>query len=302
LDYILRAEGPVTALNRNHVLSRVVIASLACGVLVACSALIDLNGLASSGAPDDAAAEGSQKSNGEGGAGDGGATSGEGGATSGDGGCTLGFCACEGDAHTVCDDFDEGDPTTRWKFASYGGATIGFVMDGSVSPPVSALSVGQTATASMNLEGIMMPTNPPTSTKGRAEMDVVVETADSASGNGGAHGTCPLRIDFGKSTIRFSFYSDQSGIEQLVGPATVNYVPLATAFPAGTRGRLGLWYDTTARTCGATWNGVELAPTCKLASQIPSESDQVIVSAGIDFERPPSSAWVIRMDNYTFDD
>jgi hypothetical protein len=219
----------------------------------------------------------------------------------GDSSCDAGFCACAADAHSFCDDFD-GVPTgADWLTVQDPGGTLAYEKNGVFSPPISVLASAD-ALASGNLRESLSLIQTPQVTRLRVELDMAIERSDPTTGKfDGTHAFCPLSITLqpGDQTIRINIYGDRADLEQLSAGNVVDDVLLPVPVGTGARGRYGVWFDTKARTCGATFNGVERSFDCKLNAAITGGAASVLL--GIDFVRPPTSAWRVRMDNVTLD-
>jgi hypothetical protein len=218
-----------------------------------------------------------------------------------DGSCNAGFCACEGKNHSLCYDFDTPLSIAAWGAPSSSpGASFDFVDAGAISPPTSLLArVPATTTEGWAYLSLIEQRQ---ASKVRLEADIVIEDGDTTpSNNQGEHGVCPMRIMIGpsESEFRVSFYADGVDFEQLVTgtAAGAGRVPIPTG--VGTRGRVGIWVDVNAKTCGVTFDGQERLAGCTLPSGF--QAGAAGIDIGILFVRPKTSAWTIRQDNVTID-
>jgi hypothetical protein len=224
---------------------------------------------------------------------------------SGDGGvdatvtCDAGFCACQGAGHDLCFDFDGLQAITGWKSATESGGTVEFVDAGGFSPPASMrarIPALQSGTGIAYLELLEQRA----ASKLKVEMDIAVDEGDTVPNNGnGVHGACPMTFRFSSgSEIRVDLYAEHGDVEQIAGGGfSADDVAIPTA--AGARGRIGLWVDIPAMTCGLTFDGVEKLPACKLRSGFTAGTS--LIRLGLAFVRPPTSSWAIRVDNVTID-
>jgi len=217
-----------------------------------------------------------------------------------DGGCDAGFCACAGNAHSFCDDFDSVPTGANWTIVQFGAGTIAYDRNDAFSPPVDVLATAQPLMTG-NLSESIVATAPQTVTRGRVEVDMAIELGDPAGPMDGTHGFCPISVTLqpGDQTLRLNIYGDSADVEQLSGTMSVADQPVDVPTGTGARARYGLWFDTKARTCGVTVNGVEKMSTCVLDPSIKGGIPSV--GLGIIFVRPPTSAWRVRMDNVTAD-
>jgi hypothetical protein len=215
--------------------------------------------------------------------------------------CEAGFCACVADAHSFCDDFD-GVPTgAAWTTTQEPGGSIAFEKSDAFSPPVSVLATSDALSGGNARESLNLIQTPQV-TRLRVELDMAIELSDPTTGKfDGTHAFCPLEITLqpGEQTIRLNIYGDRADLEQLLAGNVVEDELLSVPVGTGARGRYGVWFDTKARTCGVTFDGVEKLPDCKLAPAITGGAASILL--GIDFVRAPSSAWRVRMDNVTLD-
>jgi hypothetical protein len=94
-------------------------------------------------------------------------------------------------------------------------------------------------------------------------------------------------------------YADGVDFEQLLKTQSAGTGPVSIPTGVGTRGRLGIWIDVNANTCGVTFDGQEKVPNCTLPSGF--QAGSAAPAIGILFVRPTTSAWTIRQDNVTID-
>lgn len=215
--------------------------------------------------------------------------------------CEAGFCACAADAHSFCDDFDSVPTGANWLLVQDPSGSISYDKSSVFSPPVSVFAASDAVVSGNRRESLSLIQTPQV-TRLRVELDMAIELSDPTTGKfDGTHAFCPLTITLqpGDQTIRINMYGDRADLEELSAGNVVEDELLPVPVGTGARGRYGVWFDTKARTCGATFNGVEKLPGCKLDAAITGGAVSLLL--GIDFVRTPTSAWQVRMDNVTLD-
>ena len=260
--------------------------------LVACSLVTDLSGVAPA-APDGSTVDSSTDA---------------GSADAARSSCDAGFCACRGDAHSFCDDFDDNAALARWKPAVSPGGQLFFDDSGTFSRP-NALLASAGATDGAASFSFLDRINRPLATRVRVEFAMKVEKFDPAafSPGTGIHGFSPVSIKLrgpggAMLILRMNMYSNAADLEQLAGTIAVANTPAGLPTGAAANGRYGIWLDLPTQRCGATFNGVESAPLCQLAQafQDAGVRDTGVV-LGIEFLRAPSLPWSVHIDDVLID-
>jgi hypothetical protein len=206
----------------------------------------------------------------------------------------------QGKSHTVCYDFDTPPPSAGWQSLFSPGSSVAYVDSGAISAPTSLLA-RVPATPSGDGYAHIDLIEERSASKVKLEMDLVVQEGDSTPNNGvGVHGACPMTIQIRPtdSEIRLSLFAEEGSLEQIWG-SSASAFPVGIPSGPGARGRVGLWFDDNAKTCGVTFNGQEKLPTCKLPTGFRAGPATIII--GIPFVRPPTSAWAVLVDNVTID-